>query len=138
MGILSHAASGPQVQLCLTVQQPWAVMIVRGFKTVHFRDWLPSRHVLKQLPVTLLIHASKTPPNGQVLQASWDLAGGKRGKICRHSQAWQNWAWELPSGVTGGSADLTAYHEMPRSAQRYGRYAWHLEGAQEWDRPEPA
>jgi len=51
-------------QFILTVWQPYATLIARGWKNREFRSWVPS---WVDLPFTLAIHAAKRPMDGEAL-----------------------------------------------------------------------
>jgi hypothetical protein len=70
-GALYHVSSLTPIP-ALSIWQPWAWLIVRGFKDVENRTWAP-----KQKPPWLLIHASKRFRPGEIVETIKDIRAAR-------------------------------------------------------------
>lgn len=120
---------------CLSVQQPWAHLIVHGFKDVENRDWEPSAIG------PLLIHAGKRVDPAWFCDRSdehpgaIDAAGpaydyGLLGRIPAHRD-------EYPTGCIVGIVDLVDVVEESKSDWFVGRYGLVLKNARAFAEPIP-
>ena len=119
----------PATLRVLSVQQPWAELVLRGIKDVENRS---KRTAYRGL---LLIHASKSAALAKQVSGQ-DVGDGERLPL------WD----ELAYGAIVGAVEVTdcldvrgwtARRRENVSPFANGPFCWLLEGAQRWERPFP-
>jgi hypothetical protein len=110
----------------LTVMQPWASLIVRGIKQREFRNWAPAFRGL------LAIHAGRQAPSEEAVAALWRWCLRLAGPGAPTLDQVRQWSAGQPRGLVLGTAELVRVDPVQ---SRWGRRAWILANAQEFDRP---
>lgn len=100
-------------QAALTINQPWASLIVLGIKDIENRNWLPASHVIGS---RIIIHAGKTYDHLGAFMLMND-----HGIVC-HAQ-------NFPRGAIVGSALLEGVVQSSSSRWFRGPYGWQFADA---------
>lgn len=130
----------------LTIWQPWASLIIEGFKPREFRHWVAPGSVVGQ---RIVIHAAKRPMKTTELRDIMDYvcsSDGVRDGIDPRCMTLLERVWrreeELPMAAGLGTAQLGATrvptHRLPALAEPEPTrpiYAWPMLDIQKW--PEP-
>lgn len=124
----------------LTIWQPWASLIVGGWKPYEFRGWAAPASIVGQ---RIGVHAAKRPIKAGELRDIMNYACGPVGRsdgldvACMDllERVWRREA-ELPMSAVLGTALLGA----PKVAQENVvglRYAWPMLAVEKWEEPVP-
>ena len=131
----------------VTLYQPWATLIVDGWKTIETRNWRPPEYAIGQ---RIAIHAGKTLIHGIEIPLRSEI-------IKAYGTPWHD---AMPFGMVLGTAVLKmvrqvarvegdrAYFGISTTANSVeidiygdfsaGRWLWFLEDIQKFERPIPA
>lgn len=110
--------SSPPYLYALSVRQPWAWLIVHGFKPFENRDWShsygPCHRVRHQAPFRCLIHAAKGMTSGdyEACQIVVDAENAEREMQDIAPIVLPPFA-ELPRGGIVGAVDILSWHDEP-------------------------
>lgn len=105
----------------LSVRQPWAWLIVHGFKDFENRDWSPNyaprQFVKNQAPFRCLIHAAKgmTHADYEACQIVVDAENADR-ELQDLAPIVLPPFTELPRGGIVGTVDVVSWHDEPPEA----------------------
>ena len=102
----------------LSIRQPWAELIVRGYKDVENRNWRPSRETWEHIRGTrLAIHAGKTLDRDIVKQAEIEQREAPGGMWEAILHVWPT-AKERTGGIIGTAKleGIEVYEKMPGTA----------------------
>ena len=144
-----------QVVRVLTLTQPWATLVVIGAKRLETRSWQThyrgpvAIHAAAGFPAKARRLCDSEPFHSTLLAA---LAEKKPGRFHRTDAVPQGKGWSalLPTGVILGRCNVNGCepiteHNLPAEPERSfgiytcpGRFAWSLDGVQEFSRPIPA
>lgn len=125
----------------LTIWQPWASMIVGGWKPYEFRNWAAPRSIVGQ---RIGIHAAKRPIKTGELRDIMDYACSPAGQFDEIDPAcmdllervWRREA-ELPMSAVLGTAVLGAPKIVQENAIGL-RWAWPMLDIEKFAEPVPA
>lgn len=127
----------------LTIWQPWASMIVHGWKPDEFRNWPAPPSIVGQ---RIVIHAAARPIRSGELRDIMDYACSPEGQFDRIDPACMDLlerVWlereALPFAAGLGTATLGKPRATSsRDPEGRDRYAWPMLDIERWDAPVPA
>jgi len=133
----------------LTIWQPWASLIIEGFKPREFRPWACPKSMVGQ---RIVLHAAKRPMKAGELRDIMEYVcstDGVRDGIDPRCMTLLERVWrreeELPMSAALGTAQLGAprvpIHRLPALGDPEPDrpiYAWPMLDVQKWPEPVPA
>ncbi len=124
-------------ELALSIRQPWAFLICKGYKDIENRDWRVPSLRLFALPKRIYIHAGLKPDEDAVSQAGWmwikeRLTTKTFGEIYGYT-----WKELLTFGAIIGEVDITDCVTDSESPWFEGEYGFTLANAVLYENPIP-
>lgn len=126
----------------LTIWQPWASLIVEGFKPFEFRGWKPPPSIIGQ---RIVLHAAVRPMKAGELAGIMEYVMNEYGredgiKPDAYSllEAVFRRTVELPMASGLGTAVLGAPVFTGHDEDGGERYAWPMQQVEKWAKPIPA
>ena len=125
--------------LALSIKQPWAWLICKGYKDIENRDWFVGGKVASkavnfsiQLPLRIYIHGSKQP------DYSWETEDYIHDRtIVEQEIQYIKTANNLPLGAIIGEVTITGCVDKSESPWFVGKYGFILADPILYDKPIP-
>jgi len=120
--------------LALSIRQPWAWLICKGFKNIENREW-PIRG--KKFPFRVYIHAGLTPDKEALSQAGWLWLKQRLTAEAYRDIYGHIWRDFLTFGSIIGEVDITGCVTESKSPWFEGKYGFTLAYPVAYDNPIP-
>lgn len=123
----------------LSIKQPWAWLICKGYKDIENRDWFIGRKVASgavnftiPLPMRIYVHAGKQP------DFTWDGEDLIKKNLSREQfNDYRTWSNYFVFGAIIGEVDITGCVTESESPWFVGKYGFILTNPKLYDKPIP-